>query len=136
MKLWVAKVQTMNGGRCAVCGKLHGEIDPVTGKPSFMNAHHVESRDTCPRLRWDPLNGVLLCPSHHKFGKSSAHKSSIWFITWLQQTRPLQYAYIMAHRSETIDIDDRDLLARIETGLKAPPTVEELAIIGKKVTPS
>lgn len=117
MKLWTAKVHAMHGGRCAICRKMHGEVDPKTGKPSYMNAHHIEPRATCAALRYDPMNGILLCPSCHKFGRNSAHKGTIWFITWLMQNRPWQYDYVMLHRDDVVNINDRAYLKSVEDRL-------------------
>ena len=131
MRLWVEKVRILHGDRCAVCGREYGDVD-AAGKSCFLNAHHIDSRTTNPRLRWDALNGILLCPKHHKFSKNSAHKGSIWFITWLQKYRWNQYVYIMSHRDEPIDIENRDVLYAIEANLKAPPTEAELNVIATK----
>lgn len=131
MRLWVEKVRILNGDRCAVCGREYGDVDEK-GKACFLNAHHIDSRATNPRLRWDALNGILLCPKHHKFSKNSAHKGSIWFITWLMKYRWNQYVYIMAHRDESIDVDDRNVLCAIESNLKAPPTEAELEVVRTK----
>lgn len=128
MRLWVEKVRLLHGDRCAVCGRAYGDVD-AKGKECFLNAHHIDSRNTNPRLRWDALNGILLCPKHHKFSKNSAHKGSIWFITWLQKYRFNQYVYIMQHRDEAIDIEDRDTLAAIEERLRAAPTEAELEVV-------
>lgn len=127
MRLWVEKVRVLHGDRCAVCGRAYGDVDEK-GKTCFLNAHHIDSRATNPRLRWDALNGILLCPKHHKFSKNSAHKGSIWFITWLMKYRFDQYAYIMSHRDEPIDVEDREVLYAIEARLKSPPTLTELGI--------
>ena len=127
MRLWVEKVRLLHGDRCAVCGRAYGDVD-IGGKTCFLNAHHIDSRNTNPRMRWDALNGILLCPKHHKFSKNSAHKGSIWFITWLQKYRWDQYVYIMEHRDEPIDIENRDVLYAIEENLKSAPTEAELHV--------
>lgn len=131
MRLWVDKVRALNGDKCAICGRTYGDVD-AAGKTCFLNAHHIDSRHTNARLRWDALNGILLCPKHHKFSKNSAHKGSIWFITWLMKYRWNQYVYIMAHRDEPIDVDDRVTLYAIEERLKAAPTEAELNIVKTK----
>lgn len=128
MRLWVDKVRLLHGDRCAICGRAYGDVD-ASGKTCFLNAHHIDSRHTNPRLRWDALNGILLCPKHHKFSKNSAHKGSVWFITWLMKYRWNQYAYIMSHRDEPIDTEDRATLAAIEERLKAPPTEAERTVV-------
>lgn len=117
MRMWTAKVHSIHGGKCAVCGKKHGEVDPNTGKTSYMNAHHIEPRATCAALRYDPMNGILLCPSCHKFGRNSAHKGMIWFITWLMNNRREQYDYILVHRDDVVNINDREYLKKVEDSL-------------------
>lgn len=124
MRLWTETVHRMHDGKCAICGKVHGEVDPKTGRPSYMNAHHIEPRATCAALRYDPMNGILLCPSCHKFGRNSAHKGTIWFITWLMNNRRDQYDYIMAHRDDVVNINDRAYLAGIEARLAVKPAEE------------
>ena len=129
MREWIAKVRLLGGDVCAVCGVRYGDPDPKTGKPCFLNAHHIDSRATNPRLRWDALNGILLCSRHHEFSKYSAHKGSIWFITWLMKHRWKQYQYIMEHREELFDPDDRETLAAVEARLKAEPTEDEMSTV-------
>lgn len=46
------------------------------------------------------LNGVTLCPTHHKFGKYSAHKNSIWFAKFLKNNRKNQYDWAMENVGE------------------------------------
>lgn len=118
MRLWTEAVHKIGGSKCAVCGRVHGEVDPKTGKPSYMNAHHIEPRATCPALRYDPMNGILLCPSCHKFGRNSAHKGMIWFITWLMNERREQYDYVIVKREEDVNINDREYLDAVEKTLR------------------
>lgn len=118
MRLWTERVHEVNGGVCAVCGKRHGEVDPATGKPCYLNAHHIEPRATCAALRYDVMNGILLCPSCHKFGRNSAHKGMIWFVTWLMNNSRGQYDYVMAHRDDVVNVNDRAYLDSVEEKLK------------------
>jgi len=113
MRLWTARVGDEWGHKCAVCGS-----------ESTPNAHHLENRNTCRALRYDPMNGVLLCPSHHKFGKDSAHKGGIWFADWLRRKHPGQLEYVLAHRNDDINLNDRATLAKIEAYLRAPCHME------------
>ena len=124
MRLWTEKVHELHDGRCAICGRAYGDVDSA-GKACFLNAHHIDSRNTNPRLRWDALNGILLCPKHHKFSKNSAHKGSIWFITWLMNNRRDKYDYIMAHRDDVVNINDRAYLDKVEELLRSAPSLKE-----------
>ena len=110
MRLWTARVGDEWGHKCAVCGS-----------DSSPNAHHLENRNTCRALRYDPMNGILLCPSHHKFGKDSAHKGGIWFSSWLLRNYPDRFAYVLAHRNDDMNLNDRETLARLESMLQPYP---------------
>lgn len=107
MRLWTARVAEDWGHRCAVCGS-----------DKLPNAHHMENRNTCRALRYDPMNGILLCPSHHKFGKDSAHKGGIWFADWLMRNAPGRFRYVLEHRNDDINLNDREVLARLEERLR------------------
>jgi hypothetical protein len=132
-KLWSQKVMLIGGNVCAVTGAVRGSIN-TDGKPVILDAHHLENRSTCPALRFDLLNGIALGKSAHKFGRNSAHKGTIWFAEWLRTNRPKQYAYVLAHRDDPINLEDRDVLYAIEKKLQEPPTAEEFDILGMTLT--
>jgi len=79
-KEWADEIKKDKG--CIICGsKIR------------LNAHHIiprEIKDT----RHDLLNGIPLCPKHHKFGMLSAHRNPAWFILFLMNARPEIYNYI------------------------------------------
>lgn len=119
MKLWTMAVHAQFGEKCAVCGSDY--------KP---NAHHIESRIMFKGLRYDPMNGVLLCPTHHKFGKDSAHMAGCWFANWLKEHLPARYAYVLAHHADPDpDLEDREILAAIEAMLRR--TLEPYGVLSK-----
>lgn len=119
MKLWTMAVHAQFMEKCAVCGSDY--------KP---NAHHIESRIMFKGLRYDPMNGVLLCPTHHKFGKDSAHMAGCWFANWLKEHLPERYAYVLAHHADPDpDLEDREILASIEAMLRR--TLEPYGDYGK-----
>ena len=119
MKLWTACVHAEFGEKCAVCGSDY-----------LPNAHHIESRIMFKGLRYDPMNGVLLCPTHHKFGKNSAHMAGCWFAAWLAEHLPDRYEYVLQHHDDPDpDLNDREVLAAIEASLR-----ERLARYVKPVT--
>lgn len=73
-KLWRESVFKLWNGKCIICGSTH-----------LPNAHHIVPR-IFMTLRYNPINGILLCPSHHKFNcYFSAHKNSLWFVLILMQ---------------------------------------------------
>ena len=68
-KLWRECVLMKFDGKCVVCG--------ATVLP---NCHHIVSEHLFSWMRYNPDNGIVLCPSHHKFNRFSAHKNALWFV--------------------------------------------------------
>jgi len=101
--LWSQVVRTRAGNKCEVCG--------ATG---VLDAHHIQPRQICSGLRFDPMNGVCLCKSHHKFGRQSAHKGMMWFVEWLRQNLPERFSYVMEHLDDELDCGDRVALYGME----------------------
>src|ERR1700744_1256469 len=58
-------------GKCVVCGATE-----------HLNAHPLLPKERYPQLKLKVINGVCLCPTHHKFGRYSAHRNPIWFADW------------------------------------------------------
>jgi hypothetical protein len=126
-KLWSEKSQLIHNETCAITGTKRGSL--VNGKPAILDCHHIENRSN-PNLRYSIENSILLTKSAHKFGRDSAHRGMLWFAEWLRTHRPLQYSYVLEHRNDPIDLDDRDVLYAIEKKLKAAPTEDEREIMG------
>lgn len=101
---------TVAVGRCAVCGvgnvqRMNPDGTPRKNKRggpiiAWLHAHHLLPKERYPEFKFEPVNGVALCPSHHKFGRYSAHRNPIWFVVWLRRHRPEQYAWAKAHMGE------------------------------------
>jgi len=126
-RLWHDKVMLLNGNKCAITGIKNGEI--IGGEPAILDAHHIEGKECNPSVRFNALNGIALTKSTHKFGRNSFHKSPLWSSEWLKMNRPMQHAYVLAHRNDPINLDDRGTLYDIEKKLKAAPTEEEMKIV-------
>ena len=106
-KTWSAVVHARSNDRCEVCG-AEGKND----------AHHVQPRQICSGLRFDPRNGVCLCPSHHKYGHRSAHKGMLWFVDWFKNNRPGDYAVVMENLDKELDCKNRMELYDVEEDLR------------------
>ena len=117
-KLWTLAVRAKFRNRCAITGIEHGAVGS-NGKPAILNCHHLETYRMCPALRYDYVNGILLSPSAHKYGRNSAHQGCIWFAEWLRTKRPEQYAYVLKHRDDVVDLNSREYLYAIETRLNS-----------------
>ena len=102
-KTWAAIVHAYHNGKCAVCGKEHSKEAP-------LNAHHIMPRQMFSGLRFDPQNGIALCPKCHKMGKFSAHKGGIWFAEFLRTKYPEKYEHCLKHKDDELDCKDRTKL--------------------------
>ncbi len=65
----------------------------VCGREDYLNAHHILPKENYKELMFEILNGITLCPTHHKFGKYSAHKNPMWFVNFLQEYHIAQYTW-------------------------------------------
>lgn len=68
---------------CEKCNRTNCKLD----------AHHIQSK-MFKNTRFKLENGICLCPTCHKFGNISAHKSLI-FYEWLRLNKPFQYEWIV-----------------------------------------
>ena len=79
---------------CAICAST-----------SNLQAHHLISRYVVC-LRHNINNGLLTCPSCHKYSKRlSAHGASIMFTLWLQKNRPEQFAWVVEHANDDFPVN-------------------------------
>lgn len=138
MRLWTEKVKDVQGRVCAICGIKDGTPNGVlsrkTGKEgvTYINSHHIEDRSNYA-LRFDVLNGIALCPSHHEFGKDSAHRAPVWFIDWLTIHRPQVVEYVKKMRSARPQTSlgySREDMMNIIAELEKPIADTELTILG------
>jgi hypothetical protein len=65
----------------------------ICRRTDHLNAHHILPKETYKDFMFEMLNGVTLCPTHHKFGKYSAHKNPVWFSLFIGQFCREQYAW-------------------------------------------
>lgn len=67
--LWKQIIKARAGNACELCGATDKQLQ----------AHHLIEKAVL-LYRYDLMNGVCLCASHHKVDKhKSAHKNPIWF---------------------------------------------------------
>ncbi len=108
LELWKEVVRKRAGEVCEVCNKSHAKL----------NCHHVITRhDT--RFRYCLDNGVLLCPTCHKFGPKSAHNNPVWFIAiWMLEKRKEQLINLLKKIDEpTTKIDYPKLIEELSLKL-------------------
>jgi len=124
MAMWSESVRSIHGNKCEICGKPHDKL----------NAHHIEPR-TNSALRYDIANGAALCPSCHKFGRDSAHRSVLFFYEWLASKRPRTLDYIRGLRTTKVEYDRERINAVLAT-LSSPPSGDLLDIVGVSASPA
>ncbi len=107
--LWSAQVKKNAGNQCEAWEKK--KRCEVTKR---LNAHHIESYITNKHLRYDPKNGLCLCPKHHKFGWYSAHKSFVFMYEIMVIKRADDLAYLVTNRGNKFILDKESLLTIID----------------------
>ena len=90
LKLLKEIITLKAGGKCEVCGTT-----------KMVQAHHVEDSRLFPALRYDPMNGIAACPTNHKLGKHSFHRSFIFSYEFMKD-RVLIVVYLREHRDDII----------------------------------
>jgi len=113
LSLWRIVVKLRAGGRCESGCKV----------TKALHCHHIESYSTNKALRYDPRNGGLLCASHHKFGKMSAHKSFVFMYLLMTGKRKSDLDYLVEHFNDKIEITKEYLLDKIN---ELETTIESL----------
>jgi hypothetical protein len=88
--LWSTLVKIPN--KCAVCSKSNN-----------LESHHLIGRNNW-KYRYEPMNGLCLCPVHHSLGDGiAAHGSNDVtgrFRDWFEKNRPKQYEWFEEHRDD------------------------------------
>jgi len=70
-KEWRELVKAEFDNKCIICGRT-----------DIIHAHHLFPREI-KQFRHEVLNGVTLCPLHHKYSiEISAHKNPIMFLNY------------------------------------------------------
>ncbi len=120
---WSLVVRERAGHQCEYCGIKKGEINK-NGKVTKIDAHHLQNRKTKNSpLKFDPFNGVAVCPVCHKFGEDSFHRCAPSTMHWLLVNKPERYFYIIENLKFKIDLANRKVLEEIEKQLE---TLEHL----------
>lgn len=71
--------------------------------------HHLLPKSRCARHRFTPENMMVLCPRHHRTGKSiAAHSDSALviqrFLLWLRQFHLDRYDWMMIHEWDSMGV--------------------------------
>jgi hypothetical protein len=101
-KAWSQLVKLQAGNKCEVCQK-----------EDSLNSHHIVGRRNL-RLRWEPFNGVCLCPGCHTFYTNSFHQNPIWADIWLKENRGSDIELIQSTMNEIQKWDIEDMQEKLE----------------------
>ena len=75
----------------------------ICHKTERLNAHHIIPKEI-KELKFDLMNGISLCPNHHRFSREiSPHQNPFAFMLWLEKNRPKQFNYLKEKLSEVED---------------------------------
>ena len=77
-KEWSLRIKKSYENKCAFCLK-----------DKYIQAHHIIPREI-KAFRYSFLNGIALCPFHHKLGIESAHRNPLWFFMKLEKLQLLK----------------------------------------------
>ena len=77
-KEWSIRIKKTFKNTCAFC---------LADK--YIQAHHIIPR-VIKEFRHSHLNGIALCPKHHKWGMTSAHGNPLWFFMMLEKIYPFK----------------------------------------------
>lgn len=119
-ELWALAVYADWANKCAVCGKLRGDV--------ILNPHHILPRQheaTHFLLR----NGIALCTWHHlRDADTSPHVNAAGWVRWLKA----HHTELHDWYQEMLDSDDhkkfdgtKDWVYYVDTILKLKPFVDE-----------
>ena len=101
-KEWAAAVKARFNNQCALCERK-----------DYLNAHQIIPREFS-ETRWDVMNGIAVCPVHHKLGNFSFHKNGLWAINVLKKKYPEMHDYLV-DKICNIEIDrDNASLEKLE----------------------
>lgn len=93
LKRWSERVRERDGA-CVVCGRT-----------DRLQAHHLLPKERYKEFKYRKINAVSLCPTHHKWGRFSAHRHPIWFAVWLEENRPQQYQWCLENMGDRVEYE-------------------------------
>lgn len=138
LTLWSEKCRSTVDYTCIICGAKQArngeEIDGIKIVKK-VDAHHIVGKEIHNSFfRFHLTNAACLCPSCHKFGNNSAHRNAVFFINFIQTNYPDRFAYLLKYNDIRIDLDNREVLAEIESKLKEglPLDLDAIREIEKK----
>lgn len=96
---WSMQVRAEFGDKCAVCGI--GAVEKLSRKGRKitvgLHSHHLIPKERFAEHKLNVMNGICLCPTHHKFGAYSFHRHPMWAMMWLQKHHADRSAWVMGN---------------------------------------
>ena len=73
-KIWAKMIKEKYHNKCIICGE-----------EKYLNAHHIIPKEI-KKFRHDTINGIALCPKHHRFSfELSAHQNPVMFWRYIKK---------------------------------------------------
>jgi hypothetical protein len=120
--LWSEKCRSSVDYTCIICGAKQARDGAVPDGDKLVkkvDAHHIVGKEIRNSFfRFNLINSSCLCSKCHKFGNNSAHRNAVFFIDFIQKNYPEKFEYLIKHNEVRIDLDNREVLAEIESKLK------------------
>jgi len=122
LTLWSEQCRSKEDYTCVICGarRVREGEEPDDNKiVKKVDAHHIVGKEIHNSFfKFNLTNSACLCPKCHKFGNNSAHRNAVFFINFIQANYPEKFEYLLKHNDVRIDLDNREVLAEIESKLK------------------
>jgi len=98
---------------CEICGSTYQTV-----------FHHICPKSRSKALRYDPQNGVILCPRHHTLGNDMAPHSTNSlavnrFFEWFKKTHPARHKWIVKNERIQRKYSYRQAVENLKAGKMA-----------------
>ena len=91
-RLWATAIKIDWANKCAVCGHR-----------GTIHAHHLIPRHNTA-TRYEPENGLALCPSCHLFNPhTSPHQNALGWLDWLRDHYVARYKWWIDHQHDQFE---------------------------------
>lgn len=107
MRLWGQAVRVRDGNACQRCGRR--------SPPWKLDAAHILSRGSAPKLKYDLDNGLLLCVLCHRWADSEGEA----FRAWVEERWPGRVTRLRIAENTRGKVDKTLIRATLRAAVKA-----------------
>lgn len=99
LKKWNQKIDEKWGNKCAICGQEDGILN-AKGNKVALHRHHIIDKKCGSLYKYDPMNGIKVCPRHHLYSLMSFHRDPIHTMKWLEINHPDIFNHLLSLTNE------------------------------------